>query len=96
MQWAAELGRVLGGRYGVLDNWLLHIANHWVARSDTAFFQALLLSDQSSWVLAACAFVALWFTGEADPVRAQSGRISRIECRRRVLLIGLALPVSFF
>jgi membrane-associated phospholipid phosphatase len=86
----------LGGGTVFLDNWLLHVANHWVARSDTAFFQALSLSDQSSWVLAACAFVALWFAGEADTVGAQSVRISRIECRRRVLLIGLALPVSFF
>jgi membrane-associated phospholipid phosphatase len=79
-----------------LDNWLLHIANHWVARSDAAFYQALSISDRSSWVWAACAFVALWFTGESNPGEAQSVRISRSECRRRVLLLALALPLSFF
>jgi membrane-associated phospholipid phosphatase len=78
-----------------LDNWLLHVANHWVARSDTAFFQALSISEQSSWVLAACAFVALWFTGESNPSETRAARVSRLECRRRVLLLGLALPLSF-
>jgi hypothetical protein len=80
---------------GFLNTWLLHIANHWVARSEDAFYQALSISDGSSWVWAACAFVALWFTGEPDPAQTQAGRLSRLECRRRVLLVGLALPLSF-
>ena len=87
---------MLGGDTVFLDNWLLHVANHWVARSAPAFYQALAVSDRSAWVLAACAFVALWFTGESDPVQAQFARLSRIECRRRVLLLGFALPMSFF
>jgi len=78
-----------------LDNWILHVANHWVARSDAAFYQALSISDRSSWVWAACAFVALWFTGESNPGETQSARVSRLECRRRVLLLALALPLSF-
>jgi membrane-associated phospholipid phosphatase len=78
-----------------LDNWILHVANHWVARSDAAFYQALSISDRSAWVWAACAFVALWFTGESDSTRTQAARTPRLECRRRVLLLALALPLSF-
>lgn len=71
------------------------MANHWVARSDAAFYQALSFSDRSSWVWAACAFVALWFTGESNPDESPVARISRLECRRRVLLLAIALPLSF-
>ncbi len=78
-----------------LDHWFLQAANHWVARSDAAFYQALSLSERSSWVWAACAFVALWFTGDPNPSESQSARLSRLECRRRVLLLALALPLSF-
>lgn len=84
-----------------LDLWLLHWLNAWVARSPDAFYSALAQGDRTPWVLAACTFVLLWFSGVPDPPAAEGaptatpGRLTRREARRRVVLTFAAMLVGF-
>lgn len=84
-----------------LDLWLLHWLNAWVARSPAAFYSALAQGDRTPWVLAACTFVLLWFSGVPDPPAADGaptdakGRLTRWEARRRTVLTFGAMLAGF-
>jgi membrane-associated phospholipid phosphatase len=75
-----------------LDLALFEAANRLVCLSPATFYQALMLSDRPSWVLASVAFVAMWF-----PTAAPGEAIERVElqARSRVVLLFGALVGSF-
>ncbi len=79
----------------VVDTALLRWANAWVARSPKAFYQALDLSQRTPWVLAAVALAWMWFWGDEGVVPIRH-RLTRLESRRRVLTVILALVGGFF
>jgi membrane-associated phospholipid phosphatase len=83
-----------------MDVWLLKLFNHWVARSPEAFYKALSLSNHPSWLLATCTIVSLWFVGKSELGKPEtdsikSRKLIRLESRRRVVVLFIALVISF-
>ena len=83
-----------------MDVWLLKLFNHWVARSPEAFYKALSLSNHPSWLLATCTIVSLWFVGKSEVGKPETDslklrKLTRLESRRRVVVLFIALAISF-
>lgn len=78
-----------------MEAWLLHIFNWWVARSPATFAQALEWVAHLPWLLTAVTLTALWFMGERGAVPTRPGSRTRLQNRRQVLLLVMALPVAY-
>lgn len=79
----------------LIDIGLLKLFNHWVARSPDAFYKALEISDRLAWLIAGCTIVSMWFVGKPEISGYNSIRLTRLESRRRVVLVFIALMISF-
>ena len=79
----------------MVDSWLLHLLNHWVARSPDAFANALRNTQEMPWQLAALAFTAFWFMGTDGAVATEPGKRTRLENRQRVLLLFIATIIGY-
>ncbi len=75
-----------------IDLALFEAANRLVCLSSATFYQALMLSNRPSWVLAAMAFVAMWFPRWAP---GEAIERVRLEARSRVVLLFGALVGAF-
>lgn len=82
-----------------MDNILFNAANHLAAYSWQVFFFALN-SAEASWLLAAVAFVAMWFAGIPDTQNAYIQNLGKekkdqTSVRSHVILFFFAMPVAF-
>lgn len=78
-----------------LEWWLAQQLNSWVANSPVAFYRGLELSNRAPWLLAAVVLAGLWFVGEPGAIPTRPGSLTRLESRRRILLMLAALAISY-
>lgn len=77
------------------QDWLLHWLNDWVAQSPANFHQALAWVEQNAWIWVAVVLTAFWFWGEPGAFPSTTGKITRLESRRKLILTLGALGVAF-
>lgn len=77
-----------------VDGWLVHVLNTWIGGSSDTFSTAIALTNRVPWLLACAILTTLWFAGEAGAIPTKIGRLTRLESRRRVVTLVVALLVS--
>ncbi len=78
--------------FEAIDHSLFALCNQLVALSASTFYKALEWSNAPAWILSACVIIGLWFCGN---VEMGVPGLSRLESRRRVILLFTALVVGF-
>lgn len=79
-----------------LELWLIYRLNEWIAASPATFYQSLNWIDQGLWLFVVVVLSALWFVGEPGAIPTRQDALTRLESRRRVLVMLAALVIAYF
>lgn len=77
------------------DGAVFRLLNGWFGGSAEVYNNGLAFLARGPWIVAILILAGLWFVGEPGAVAIQPGSITRLESRRRVLMLFLALLGTF-